>query len=243
MEGATTGGSSKRAASILFVAGLLVAGLVVSSTANAEGDAPVPDLARGEQLFQLCTQCHGANGGGMFAALAPGIAGLPEWYLDGQLTKFKTGVRGLHPDDAGGLRMYPMSRWLRSDSDQKSVAAYIASLPTVAPENALEEHGNATAGAGAYAVCSACHGADAAGNAGMGAPPLKDFADWYLYSSITKYKAGIRGSGPGDALGAAMIGMAGTLASDAAIRDVIAHIQTLGGYSTGGESAGHAGGQ
>ena len=210
--------------STIATVGLLGPG--VAGTAHAEG----VDLERGEQLFLLCTQCHGANGGGMVDALAPGIAGLPLWYVDGQLTKFKTGVRGMHPDDTGGLRMYPMSLWLRDEADQKAVAAYVASLPVVAPEHDMDmdEIGNATAGAGAYAVCSACHGADAAGNEGMGAPPLKDFADWYLYSAITKYKAGVRGSGPGDALGAAMIGMAGTLATDEAVRDVIAHIQSLG---------------
>ena len=211
----------------LLVHSLLLAGLMLGAAglAQAEGEA---DLARGEQLFQLCTQCHGANGGGIADALAPGIAGLPEWYVKGQLIKFKTGVRGLHPDDMGGLRMYPMSQWLKNDEDIAAVAAYVATMPVVAPENELENPGNAAAGAGSYAVCSACHGADAAGNQGMGAPPLKDFADWYLYSAITKYKNGVRGSGPGDALGAAMIGMAGTLATDEAVRDVIAHIQTLG---------------
>ena len=199
--------------------------------AAAEDDAAAGgsvDLARGEQLFALCTQCHGVDGGGNSMALAPGIAGLPVWYIEAQLEKFKTGVRGLHPDDTGGMRMYPMSLWLREAADQKSVAAYVASLPQAEFENELEQAGDAAKGAGFYAVCSACHMADASGNEGMGAPPLNTFSDWYLYTAISKYKSGVRGSGPGDALGAAMIGMVATLPTEDSIHDVIAHIQSLG---------------
>ena len=61
----------------------------------------------------------------------------------------------------------------------------------------------------------------------MGAPPLAGMSDWYLYSSIQKYKSGVRGSGPGDAYGPAMKGMVATLPNDAAIHDVIAYIQSL----------------
>ena len=63
------------------------------------------DLARGEQLFALCTQCHATDGGGNSEALAPAIAGLPGWYVEAQLKKFKDGTRGLHAADTGGLRV------------------------------------------------------------------------------------------------------------------------------------------
>lgn len=222
----------KLASTALFswVAVAVLAGSPLASFAaeGASEGASAPDLARGEQLYALCTQCHGTNGGGNAAALAPAIAGLPAWYIEGQLKKFKTGMRGLHPDDTGGLRMYPMSRWLRDDADQKSVAAYVSGLNAVVASNELDESGDAAKGAGYYAVCSACHGPAAGGNEGMGAPPLVGMSDWYLKSSITKYKAGIRGSGEGDALGAAMIGMVATLPDEQAILDVIAHIQALG---------------
>ena len=77
------------------------------------------------------------------------------------------------------------------------------------------------------AACSACHAPDGTGNPLMGAPPLVGMSDWYLYSSIQKYKSGIRGNGPGDPYGPAMIGMVATLPNDDAVRDVIAHIQSL----------------
>ena len=215
----------------LLLTTMLVMVMSVMTSATFAGaafaQADGADLARGEQLFALCTKCHATDGGGNSEALAPAIAGLPAWYVESQLVKFKEGIRGLHAADTGGLRMYPMSRWLRSEADQKAVAAYVGSLPATAPERELEEHGDAAKGQGYYAVCSACHGADGAGNQAMGAPPLAGQSDWYLYSSIQKYKSSIRGSGRGDALGSAMIGMAGTLPDDTAILDVIAHIQSL----------------
>ena len=155
------------------------------------------------------------------------IAGLPSWYVEAQLKNFKTGIRGLHAQDEGGLRMYPMSQWLRDEADQKSVAAYVANLVPAETPHTLEKQGDPARGAGYYAVCSACHGADGAGTQGMGAPPLVGQNDWYLYSSIKKYKGAIRGSGKGDPFGAAMIGMVATLPNDDAILDVIAHIQSL----------------
>jgi len=200
----------------------------IASLALAEGtEGAQGDLARGAELFALCSQCHGANGGGDQVTLAPAIAGLPEWYVDAQLVKFKSGLRGLNAHDTGGLRMYPMSQWLRTEADQKAVAAYVASLPPVDPTPIPEFVGNATAGQGYYAVCSACHGPNGKGNQAMGAPPLVGLNDWYLYSAIQKFKAGIRGSIPGDTLGPVMMGMVATLPTDDAIRDVIAHIQAL----------------
>lgn len=185
------------------------------------------DLGKGQALFALCTQCHGTDGGGNADVLAPAIAGLPAWYVEGQLVKFKSGQRGLHAQDTGGLRMYPMSRWLQDEGEQKAVAAYVASLPPVKPVATLAQAGDAAKGLGYYAVCSACHAPDGSGNQGMGAPPLTGLNDWYLLSSIQKYKKSVRGSLPGDTLGPAMIGMVATLPDDAAVLDVIAHIQTL----------------
>lgn len=204
---------------------VVVTALFVSTTALAQ-DAGA-DVAKGRTLFALCTQCHGENGGGIEAALAPAIAGLPAWYVEAQLVKFRAGQRGLHAGDTGGLRMYPMSKWLQSDEELKAVSAYVASLPAVAPPATLAQPGDAAKGAGYYAVCSACHGPDASGNQGMGAPPLAGLNDWYLLSSIEKYKKSIRGSLPGDTLGPAMIGMVATLPDEQAVRDVIAHIRSL----------------
>lgn len=185
------------------------------------------DLERGQTLYKLCIKCHGVDGAGNPEALAPPIAGMPSWYVEAQLKNFKNGLRGLHHEDTGGLRMYPMSQWLRDEADQKSVAAYVAAMPPVEIDHTLDDEGNPAQGAGYYAVCSACHGAAGEGNPGMGAPPLVGQPDWYLYKSIKKYKNKVRGSAPGDPYGAAMQGMVATLPNDDAIHDVIAHIKTF----------------
>ena len=217
---------SRSAVSIALL--ILLGSVCISASALAQdgqdGDA---DLAKGAVLFELCTQCHGSDGGGNPAALAPAIAGLPVWYIEAQLVKFQSGQRGLHAQDTGGLRMYPMSQWLREATDVKAVSAYVASLPQVKPAATLAQAGDAAKGLGYYAICSACHAPDGSGNQGMGAPPLTGLNDWYLLSSIQKYKKSVRGSLPGDTLGPAMIGMVATLPDDAAVLDVIAHIQTL----------------
>jgi cytochrome c553 len=75
--------------------------------------------------------------------------------------------------------------------------------------------------------CVACHGNDGAGNEAMKAPAIAGASDWYLLSSLQKFKAGIRGADPADQTGAIMRAMSSTLADEQAMRDVIAHIVTL----------------
>jgi cytochrome c oxidase subunit 2 len=183
------------------------------------------DDGRGEALFGLCVQCHGADGGGDRLALAPAIAGLEEWYVVAQLKAFKGGQRGMHPDDVGGLRMYPMSRALKTDEDIAAVASHVASLPVPAPVRTIE--GDAATGATYYATCAACHGADGAGNQALNAPRLIGTSDWYLVEALQKYKAGIRGGTSATPNAVMMRGMALSLKDDQAIRDVVAHVLTL----------------
>jgi cytochrome c oxidase subunit 2 len=188
--------------------------------------AAYADEGRGEALFSLCAQCHGSAGEGNPEVLAPAIAGLDQWYVEAQLAKFRSGVRGTHPQDTGGLRMYPMSLWLASDADAAAVARYVASLPAVRSEPRLTG-GDAQRGQQLFAPCVACHGVDGGGNEAMKAPALTGASDWYLLSSLQKYKAGIRGANPADQTGAIMRAMSSTLADEQAMRDVIAYIATL----------------
>ena len=60
------------------------------------------------------------------------------------------------------------------------------------------------------------------------APRLRGASDWYLLSSLQKYKAGVRGGNPQNANAVLMRGMATQLADEQAMKDVIAHIETLG---------------
>jgi cytochrome c553 len=202
---------------------LLALALAVSLPA---AEALAQDTARGEQLFALCAQCHGDDGGGDAVALAPAIGGLPAWFVTGQLQKFRNGGRGTHFDDISGMRMRPMSMWLRSDEDVANVAAYVASMPTTNPASTLTG-GNPEAGKLKYAVCQQCHGMSGEGNQGMNAPPIAGTSDWYQLTSLQKFKAGVRGGDPKDIQSFLMRQMSMTLADEQAMKDVIAYIATL----------------
>jgi cytochrome c553 len=199
--------------------------LTLVSGCSRKPDGAQPVLA-GSELFRDCTACHGQQGEGSKQFRAPPIAGLPAWYVEAQLVKFQTGLRGYHPDDVDGLRMRPMSRQLMNRGEVTAVAAYIATLKAEKPAASLENAVAAT-GATSFATCMACHGDHGQGNEALKAPPLAGQADWYLVAQLTKFKAGLRGTAAGDTAGATMRPMSMTLADDQAIKNVVAHISTF----------------
>ncbi len=184
------------------------------------------DSALGKELFELCGPCHGPDGGGEPLYLAPSIAGLQQWELQLQLEKFRSGLRGAHPDDLAGLRMYPMSLSLKSEENLRAVAAYAASLPAQRPEPLLEG-GDPAKGKLLYAPCAACHGDDASGNETLFGSSLKNSSDWYLLTQLRNFKVGIRGGNLRDAQGLLMRPFAMTLVDEQAMKDIVAYIMTL----------------
>jgi len=198
---------------------LLVALLLAAGPALAED-------GRGEELFELCVQCHGPQAGGNPVLLAPPIAGLSDWYIKEQLTKYRAGIRGIHPDDHAGLRMYPMSLYLDDDADLEAVADYVSSLPPMPPGPTLEG-GDPVRGKTLYAPCTACHGAQAEGLQALGGPNLRVSADWYMLRQLEHFKGGIRGADPRDVTGMRMRPMSMTLVDEQAMKDVISYILTL----------------
>ena len=186
-----------------------------------------PGLARGAELYDTCVPCHGKAGAGDPALSAPSIAGLPQWYVEAQLGKFRNGMRGAHPADAEGARMRPMARSLNLAGDVSSVAQYVASLPPQ-PIHATLAGGNPTTGAERYTtVCTVCHGADAMGTEAMGAPTLVNQADWYMLHQLEKFKSGMRGADTADVTGQQMAAMSSSLEDHQAMLDVIAYILSL----------------
>ena len=171
------------------------------------------------------TSCHGTQGQGNPKFNAPAIAGLPKWYIEAQLHKFRSGVRGTHPQDITGMQMRPMAISFHNDQDLQAVAGYVTNLPR--PGASFTTGGDAAKGSTLYAPCTACHGVDGAGNEQLKAPPLKNASDWYLIAQLKKFKAGERGANPGDLEGAQMRPMAAILTDEQAIKDVVAHIMTL----------------
>jgi cytochrome c oxidase subunit 2 len=181
---------------------------------------------RGAALFQLCAQCHGDAAEGNQAFGAPAIAGLPLWYVEGQLRKFRVGLRGRHFDDLEGMRMRPMSLTLRNDEDVAAVANHVAALPAVQPAATLSG-GDATRGAAGYAVCASCHGQKGEGSQEQSAPPLVGMSDWYLLASLQKFKDGVRGGDLNDMTAVMMRPMAMQLADQQAMKDLIAYMATF----------------
>lgn len=186
---------------------------------------PPPGMDRGAELFETCAPCHGEAGQGDPSIQAPAIAGLPQWYIEGQLQSFQAGWRGKHAEDLPGLRMRPMAVTLNREGDIPSVAEYVASLTAPFPSSTL--HGNAGAGAAQYEqVCVACHGADGRGNELLRSPPIVQLHDWYLVQELQNFKSGARGAHPADTWGTTMRVNA-VLLSDQAMQDLIAYVQTL----------------
>jgi cytochrome c553 len=180
----------------------------------------------GKTLFAACGSCHGENGEGTPSISAPAIAGLPVWYVEAQLVKYRSGIRGAHPEDIEGLRMRPMSRQMYNEGEVKSVAAYVSSMkPVKAPASLTGA--DAVAGAASYATCQACHGPKGEGNQALNAPPLVGQHDWYLVSQLGKFKRGLRGTNPLDVTGAQMRPMSMTLPDEQAMKNVVAHIGTF----------------
>ncbi len=204
----------------------ILAALCVLASPIGATTASADSNARGKELFDLCTQCHGDDGLGIEATLAPAIAGQEQWYLVRELQYFRSGIRGTEFDDIGGMRMRPMALTLRSDEDVEAVASYVASLAPVKPASTLTD-GDPVKGETYYATCLACHGPNGEGNQQMNAPALNHSSDWYMLTQLHNFRTGVRGANAGDATGAIMRPMAATLPDEQAIRDVIAYIMTL----------------
>jgi len=104
--------------------------------------------------------------------------------------------------------------------------AWLDSRPTYAELNARPA-GDAALGVGNYAVCAACHGQQGEGMVALNAPKLAGQSAWYMKRQLENYKNGLRGTHETDIYGKQMLPMAMTLVNEAAIDNVVAHIQTL----------------
>jgi cytochrome c553 len=181
--------------------------------------------SHGQEVFETCVPCHNADGSGNPLIGAPNIAGMKEWYVERELEKFRSGVRGMQFNDVEGMRMRPMALSITSDADVEAVAHYVQTLPPVRHASSLP--GDPKAGEALYATCGACHGENGAGNQDLGAPRIAGVDDWYLATELRNFKSGVRGTNPKDREGRLMRPMARALPDDDAIRNVIAYIGTL----------------
>jgi cytochrome c oxidase subunit 2 len=110
--------------------------------------------------------------------------------------------------------------------EQGDFESWLAGHPTYA-DTLNRQPGDAAAGEGQYIVCAACHGQNGEGMQALNAPKLAGQSEWYLRRQIENYKAGLRGAHEDDLYGRTMAPMANALATDEAISNVIAHIQSM----------------
>jgi cytochrome c oxidase subunit 2 len=207
---------------------LLSAALVAFVAIGLSGchDGPMDAATRGRELYQTCAPCHNADGSGNPVIGAPNIAGMKQWYVQAQLQKFRSGTRGVQFNDLEGMRMRPVALSLNNDDDVAAVAKYVESMPVIWQTPSM--HGDPHTGDNAFhAVCSACHGQNGEGNPAIKAPRLAGIDDWYLATQLRKFKAGVRGYSPKDLEGRLMRPMARGLATDEAVRNVVAYLDTL----------------
>ena len=200
---------------LISTIGLLLSGLGIAAESERE---PYDD--------RYCTTCHGADGRGNEGVQAPRLAGMEQWYLQRQLSNFRAGLRGVHPQDIEGIAMRDMATQL-SDDSIADIVEWVAAWKFVAAEATIE--GNANAGRQLYTSCATCHGNDGEGNAALGAPALAGQNDWYLVTQLENFKAGYRGNLPDDSYGQQMRPMAQTLVDEQGILDVVSYINTLTG--------------
>lgn len=110
-----------------------VAAMAPPAPSGATGTLPQPDS------YLACTTCHGKEGQGRAAAMAPRIAGLDPDYIATQLRNFRDGIRGYRADDIAGRQMGAAALGL-SDPEITALAEYLRALP---PGAALPDAQNA----------------------------------------------------------------------------------------------------
>lgn len=181
---------------------------------------------RGRSLYGTCIACHGQNAEGMQSLGAPALADQEPYYLHRQIENFKTGMRGVHPEDVYGAQMAPMAKTLDSQG-VKDVIAYIKTLPSPKIEPTFEG-GDAAAGKAYYnMICGACHGSGAVGIESLNSPRLVGMQDWYLSRQLNNFRKGIRGTTEGDTYGAQMHQIAVSIPDDKTVKDLVAYVNSL----------------
>jgi cytochrome c oxidase subunit 2 len=140
------------------------------------------------------------------------------------LTPTRTGEFEILCEELCGVGHFVMrGRVVVDDGDD--YRAWVAAQPTYA-QLVARPAASVAAGQASFAVCSACHGAQAQGNQSLNAPKLAGQPGWYLRKQLLNFKHGVRGGAPGDAIASQMMAAAAPL-DDATIDDVVAYIGTL----------------
>ena len=181
-------------------------------------------IAQEEQVYKnKCVACHGSQAMGSKQLQAPVIAGLDSSYIKKQLINFKTGIRGVKGPSASTVAMVTIASNL-SEEEINTVAEYLSQLPLKPLQQKVEKTG--FRGRGLYSGCASCHGANAEGYPGLGAPRLNNQYGWYLMQQLQDFKTGKRGYHENDKLGKQMRSMAEKIQSDEDFTTLVNYIMS-----------------
>lgn len=200
----------------LYCMGLM---LLMIGGIGVKADTALPDE------YKTCVACHGDSAQGNPNLSTPTLASMETWYIERQLTNFKTDIRGNSPKDLYGQQMKPFAKALNGQQI-KLLATALSKLPATKPTTSVE--GDLELGKKYYlSNCAACHGNQAQGNQSLDAPGLRNLSAEYMTRQLNNFVNGIRGAHPQDKLGKQMAMMAKILPGEKGIEDVIAFITSL----------------
>jgi cytochrome c oxidase subunit 2 len=157
----------------------------------------------GKSLYlSRCAACHGDQAEGNRSQMTAALASMPRWYLEEQLQKFRGGLRGAHPKDAGGQRMKAVAQALDL-TEQRQIIDYLEKVPPVAQKSTMD--GDVEWGKELFNVnCAMCHRYNGHGMSGFKSAPLNGQQDWYLLAQMDKFDQRIRGYHEDDVSGPKM---------------------------------------
>ncbi|HRX59697.1 MAG TPA: c-type cytochrome [Candidatus Competibacter sp.] len=197
--------------------------VVIAATCALLGSATAAlaagDATAGKAKSATCAACHGPDGNSTIAQY-PKLSGQSADYLVKQLQEFKSGARA-NPIMLGMVA--PLSA-----QDMEDLAAYFASQPVtraaadpaLAPQGeALFRGGNLSSG---IAACSACHGANGAGNPAAKFPAIAAQHADYIQAQLKAFRAMERTNDAGQMMRNITVKM-----TDPEIKAVASYIQGL----------------
>lgn len=177
---------------------MLLAGMLFSLVATAQGPAKA-DLSKAQQIAtQVCAACHAADGNSALA-VNPVLAGQHAEYTQKQLMNFKS--QGGKPAERPNAVMAGMVATLSAD-DMRNLAAYFETQtrkPRAASDPALVKLGQSIYRGGILsrnvAACSACHGPNGGGVPAQFPSLAGQFAE-YTAAQLKAFRAGERANDP-----------------------------------------------
>ena len=202
------------------IASLTVGTLILIIGCSPSNELTPDQLVQAKAAYESCLICHSNQE----MQRGPIIDGLPAWYVQHQLEKYRDGIRGQKPENRSEHLMGSARDRIGDAATIDLLARYIESLP--AQERYPVVRGDREQGEILYGRCVACHGAKGEGNLLLKSPPLNIQEDWYLLDQLRKYAKGARGYHPQDLSGQQMVA-AMTGLDDTSLKNIVAYLQTF----------------